>query len=116
MFPYKKDGKKMQVVKILIIFIVFFALSISCPVIVNAVGSITVYYTYDDEGRLVKESYSTGLEKSYAYDVNGNRLSLQVVDPNSDDEGDDGGGSAKSAGGGGSGCFIRIISSPDCLN
>ena len=46
-------------------------------VTVSAAGAATITYTYDALGRIVSETYDTGISITYSYDAAGNRA--QVV-------------------------------------
>lgn len=60
----------------------------SLPLLVGllAGASHATTYQYDDLGRLVRETYDSGVEVTYTYDAVGNRTSRTVVEPPPDPE------------------------------
>lgn len=59
----------------------FLALFILSPDPCCRAASETALYSYDNAGRLVRESFADGTEVSYTYDLLGNRLSQTTTSP-----------------------------------
>jgi len=65
--------------KILLPFLTILLLGGALMLSVQSIQAVTIHFSYDDTGRLVRADYGIGKRITYTYDANGNLLTNAII-------------------------------------